>query len=168
MSAIEAGGLSLARGPEDPRMLVTRAVLLHGELATERQIQLVTEPMDRLPLIDVDADRIVQALGNLIGNALKFTPYGGIVRVGAVSEGDHVRLYVADSGPGIPDEDAPHVFNRFWTAARNARVRGTGMGLAIVRGIVDAHRGAVWLEPMQPGCGATFSIALSIAPARTG
>jgi PAS domain S-box-containing protein len=168
VSAIEAGGLSLTRGPEDPRMLVTRAVLLHGELATERKIQLVTEPMDRLPLIDVDADRIVQALGNLIGNALKFTPYGGVVRVGAVSEGDHVRLYVTDSGPGIQDEDAPHVFNRFWTAARNARVRGSGMGLAIVRGIVDAHRGEVWLEPAQPGCGATFSIALSVAPARAG
>ena len=168
VSAIDAGGLSLARGAEDPRMLVTRAVLLNGELATERQIQLVTEPMDRLPLIDVDADRIVQALGNLIGNAIKFTPYGGIVRVGAVNEGEHVRLYVSDSGPGIPDEDATHVFDRFWTAARNARVRGTGMGLAIVRGIVDAHGGRVWLEPAQPGCGATFSIALSVAPARAG
>jgi len=164
VSAIDAGGLSLTRGMEDPRRLVTRAVLLHGELATERQIQLVTEPMDPLPLIDVDADRIVQALGNLIGNALKFTPYGGIVRVGAVNEEDHVRLYVIDSGPGIPDEDAPHVFDRFWTAARQARVRGTGMGLAIVRGIVDAHGGEVWLEPAQPGCGATFSIALSVQP----
>ncbi|HKP15024.1 MAG TPA: ATP-binding protein [Gemmatimonadaceae bacterium] len=168
VSAIEAGGLSLTRGPEDPRMLVTRAVLLHGELAAERQIQLVTEPMDRLPLIDVDSDRIVQALGNLIGNALKFTPYGGIVRVGAENEGDHVRLYVTDSGPGIPDEDATHMFDRFWTAARNARARGTGMGLAIVRGIVDAHRGKVWLEPAQPESGATFSIALSVAPVRAG
>jgi PAS domain S-box-containing protein len=164
VSAIDAGGLSLTRGPEDPRMLVTRAVLLHAELAAERQIQLVTGPMDQLPLINVDADRIVQALGNLIGNALKFTPYGGIVRVGAVNEGSHVRLYVTDSGPGIPDEDAPHVFDRFWTAARSARVRGTGMGLAIVRGIVDAHAGQVWLEPAQPGRGATFSMALSVTP----
>jgi len=84
------------------------------------------------------------------------------VRVGAVNERDHVRLYVMDSGPGIPYEDAPHVFDRFWTAARNARVRGTGMGLAIVRGIVDAHGGEAWLEPAQPGCGATFSIALPV------
>jgi len=166
VSAIDAGGLSLARGAEDPRMLVSRAVLLHGELATERQIQLVTDPMDRLPLIDVDADRIVQALGNLIGNAIKFTPYGGIVRAGAVHDGDHVRLYVTDSGPGIPEEDASHVFDRYWTAARSARVRGTGMGLAIVRGIVDAHGGRVWLEPARPGYGAMFSIALSVAPAR--
>ena len=164
VSAIDAGGLSLTRGMENPRMLVMRAVRLHGELAIERQIQLVTEPMDQLPLIDVDADRIVQALGNLIGNALKFTPYGGIVRVGAVNEGDRVRLYVTDSGPGIPEEDASHVFDRFWTAARSARVRGTGMGLAIVRGIVDAHSGEVWLEPARPGCGATFSIALKVTP----
>jgi PAS domain S-box-containing protein len=168
VSAIDAGGLSLARRPEDPRMLVTRALLLHGELAAERRIELVAEIRDSLPTIDVDADRVVQALGNLIGNAVKFTPYGGIVHVGAVDDGERVRLYVTDSGPGIPAEHAPHVFDRFWTARRDARTRGTGMGLAIVRGIVEAHGGSAWLEPAQPGSGATFCIALPIAPARAG
>ena len=161
VSAIEAGGLSLTRRPEDPRMLATRAILMYGELAAERQIDLVAELPDQLPAIDVDGDRIVQALGNLIGNALKFTPYGGVVRVRAVAEGGQVRFSVADSGPGIPAEHATHVFDRFWTARRSARTRGTGMGLAIVRGIVDAHGGRVWLEPAEPGQGATFSIALS-------
>ena len=166
VSAIEAGGLSLTRRLEDPRMLATRAILMHGELAAERQIDLVAELSDQLPAIDVDGDRIVQALGNLIGNALNFTPYGGGVRVGAAVEGGQVRFSVADSGPGIPAEHATHVFDRFWSARRSARTRGTGMGLAIVRGIVDAHGGRVWLEPAEPGTGATFIIALNAAPRR--
>ncbi|PYP79996.1 MAG: histidine kinase [Gemmatimonadetes bacterium] len=166
VSAIDAGGLSLTRRPEDPRMLVTRAILLYGELAAERRIELVAELDSPLSTIDVDADRIVQALGNLIGNAVKFTPYGGSVRIGAVDEEGRVRLYVSDTGPGIPEDQAAHVFERFWTEPREARVRGTGMGLAIVRGIVGAHGGRAWLEPPQPGAGATFCIALAALPAR--
>ena len=168
VSAINAGGLSLTRRPEDPQVLVRRAILLHGELATERRIDLVDRLPDALPSIEVDGDRVVQALGNLIGNAVKFTPYGGSVRVGAVDEGERVRFYVADSGPGIPSEEAPHVFDRFWTSPRDVRVRGAGMGLAIVRGVVEAHGGRAWLEPPTPGRGATFCIALPIAPARAG
>jgi signal transduction histidine kinase len=163
VSTIEAGGLSLTRSRQDPVVLVMLAVQLNAELAAEREISLVPDLPDHLPLIDADADRIVQALTNLIGNALKFTPYRGVVRVGGVDGGDHVRLFVTDSGPGVPAEDAPHVFDRFWTARRTARARGTGMGLAIVRGIVDAHGGRVWLEPPVPGSGATFSIALPVA-----
>ena len=138
-------------------MLVRRAILLHGELATERQIDLLDRLPDELPVIEVDGDRIVQALGNLIGNAVKFTPYGGTVRVGAVDEGERVRFYVADSGPGISAEKAAHVFDRFWTASRDLPARGTGMGLAIARGVVEAHGGRVWLEPATHGRGATFS-----------
>jgi len=168
VSAINAGGLSLTRRREDPRTLVRRAILLHGELATERRIDLVDALTDELPAIEVDGDRIVQALGNLIANAVKFTPPGGSVRVGAVDEGERVRLYVADSGPGIPAEEAPHVFDRFWTAPRGVGARGAGMGLAIVRGVVEAHGGRVWLEPATPGRGATFSLALPTTPARAG
>jgi PAS domain S-box-containing protein len=164
VSAIEAGGLSLSRHREDPVLLVMLAVQLSGELAAEREVSLVADVPERLPDVDVDADRIVQALSNLIGNALKFTPYRGTVRVGAVEEAGQVRLFVSDSGPGVPLEDAPHVFDRFWTARRTARARGTGMGLAIVRGIADAHGGRAWLEPPLPGAGATFSIALPAAP----
>ena len=154
---------TLARRLEDPRTLVTRAILLHAELGNERRIELAAELPDQLPAVHVDADRIVQALGNVIGNAVKFTPYGGIVRVGAVDEGDELHFSVTDSGPGISPEHAPHVFDRFWTAPSEVRVRGTGMGLAIVRGIVDAHGGRVWLEPARPGQGATFCIALPTA-----
>jgi signal transduction histidine kinase len=137
----------------------------YEELAAERGIALVTELQGDLPPILADGDRVVQALGNLVGNALKFTPYGGTVRVGAEGSGDAVRLSVADSGPGIPAEHAALVFDRFWTARRSARPRGTGMGLAIVRGIVEAHGGHAWLEPAPPGSGATFRVALPVAPA---
>jgi signal transduction histidine kinase len=70
-----------------------------------------------------------------------------------------VRIAVADSGPGIPEADVPHIFDRFWTAQRNSRARGTGMGLAIVRGVVEAHGGLVWVE-RNPHGGATFIVRL--------
>jgi len=168
VSAIEAGGLSLIRRPEDPRTLVARAIALHRELASERNIQIESDLLDELPAIEVDADRFVQALGNLIGNAIRFTPHGGIVRIGAVDGGDWLRFCVTDSGPGIAPDHAPHVFDRFWTGPSDGRVRGTGMGLAIVRGIVDAHGGRVWLEPMEPGQGATFCVEMPVQPARAG
>lgn len=168
VSAIEAGGLSLTRRREDPVVLVTRAVRLSHELAAEREISLVTDLPEQLSLVDVDADRVIQALSNLIGNAIRFTPQRGIVRVGGADEADHVRLFVSDSGPGVPAADAAHVFDRFWTARRAGRARGTGMGLAIVRGIADAHGGRAWLESPVPGRGATFCIALPVAGPERG
>jgi signal transduction histidine kinase len=125
-------------------------------------VTLVTTLPERLPIIVCDADRLLQAIGNLVGNALKFTPPGGEIGVGATADEDAVRIFVSDSGPGIPEEDVPHVFDRFWTAQRNSRKRGTGMGLAIVRGIVEAHGGSVWVERNARG-GATFSLRLPVA-----
>ena len=159
VTAIEAGGLSLARRAEDPLVLMTRVALSFEDLAAAQKVTLSTTLQDQLPIIVCDADRLLQALGNLIANALKFTPPGGEICLGAEAQEHGVRLFVSDSGPGIPDEDAPHVFDRFWTARRNSRVRGTGMGLAIVRGIVEAHGGRVWVERNARG-GATFSMRL--------
>lgn len=163
VTSIEAGGLSITRHLEDPVVLVTKAALFLEDLAAERSITLVTELPEHLPLVHVDADRILQALWNLVGNAIKFTPAGGEIRLGATEEGQHVRIFVADTGPGIPLEDVPDIFGRFWTARRDARVRGAGMGLAIVRGIVDAHGGRVWVEPSREG-GAIFILTLPVAP----
>lgn len=162
VAAIEAGGLSLVRREEDPVLLMTRAALSFEDLAASQDVTLVTELPDELPTIVCDADRLLQALGNLIGNALKFTPPGGEIRMYAETDGDGVRLSVADNGPGIPEEDVPHIFDRFWTARHNSRVRGTGMGLAIVRGIVEAHGGRAWVERNSRG-GATFSLRLPAA-----
>jgi PAS domain S-box-containing protein len=161
VSAIEAGGLSLERRAEDPLILAMRATMLHEELAAERGLSLASDVPERLPPVLVDADRVVQALGNLIGNACKFTPRGGTVRVSAEQRGDSVRFAVTDSGPGVSAEDAPHVFDRFWTVRRSGSVRGTGMGLAIVRGVAEAHGGRAWLEP-GTGTGATFCFSVPV------
>jgi len=157
VSAIEAGGLSLTRRLEDPVVLVSREAHLIQALADERNITVRTDAPDHLPLIDVDADRIMQALGNLVGNALKFTPSGGAILVGAAEDAGGVRFFVSDSGSGVPEEDRSRIFDRFWTARRNARTRGTGMGLAIVRGIAEAHGGRAWVEP-NADQGATFNV----------
>lgn len=163
VAAIEAGGLSLTRRSEDPVLLVTKAALYFEELAAKNSIVLETKLPERLPPVVCDADRMLQAFGNLIGNALKFTPVGGVIRLGAADDGQFVRFFVEDNGPGIPDEDIPHIFDRFWTARRDSRVRGTGMGLAIVRGIAEAHGGRVWVDRGSLG-GARFNLLL---PARS-
>ncbi|MBK5187389.1 MAG: PAS domain S-box protein [Gemmatimonadaceae bacterium] len=162
VAAIEAGGLSLVRRAEDPVLLVMKAALMFEELAAERSVRVVTELPEQLPPVYCDADRVMQAFGNLTGNALKFTPAGGEIRIAAADRDEHVLFSVSDNGPGIPDEDVPHIFDRFWTARRDARVRGTGMGLAIVRGIVEAHGGRVWAERNARG-GATFNVSLPTA-----
>jgi PAS domain S-box-containing protein len=163
VAAIEAGGLSLTRRSEDPVLLVTRAALYFEDLASGSSITIETELPERLPSVICDADRMLQAFGNLIGNALKFTPAGGVISLGAADEGEFVRFYVDDNGPGIPDEDIPHIFDRFWTARRDSRVRGTGMGLAIVRGITEAHGGRVWVERGSSG-GARFNLLIPLMP----
>ncbi len=159
VTSVEAGGLSVTCSPQDPVMLVARAVHFFEETADRRGIRLQLDLPEQLPTVDVDPDRILQALGNLLSNAIKFTPAGGTVRAGATLVGQRVHCFVVDAGPGVPAEDVPHIFDRFWTARRNARVRGTGMGLAIVRGIADAHGADVWVERAPEG-GAMFVLAL--------
>jgi len=97
-------------------------------------------------------------LANLGGNAVKFTPAGGKVVLRAECQGDGVRVSCADTGPGIAAEDLPHVFDRFWQA-RSTRRAGAGLGLAIARGIVEAHGGDIAAESTL-GQGSTFSFTL--------
>jgi len=119
-----------------------------------------------LPEVLADRDRLHQILENLVGNALKFTPADGEITVGAALDGDdHVRLWVADTGPGIPPEHLPHLFDRFWQARRVARTGGVGLGLPIVKGLVEAHGGRVWVDS-RVGAGSTFCFTLPCATAR--
>jgi PAS domain S-box-containing protein len=159
VTSIETGRLSVETRPEDPVLLVARAAIHFEALAADRGVHLVVELPEHLPSVRADADRLLQALANLMSNALKFTPVGGAVFLGAAATDGEVRFHVADTGPGIPDEQAPRVFERFWTDRRGSSVRGSGLGLAIVRGIADAHRGRAWYEA-RPGGGSVFRIAL--------
>jgi signal transduction histidine kinase len=108
-----------------------------------------------------DPERLAQALGNLIDNAIKFSPPGGDIHLTAWSDGPRVGVTVSDSGPGVRADARAHVFERFYrdTRAGASNARGTGLGLAICREIVAAHGGSVWLES-GPGRGSAFSLAL--------
>jgi signal transduction histidine kinase len=125
--------------------------------AERRQILLtVILPSDDL-FVRADALRVQQVLGNLIGNALKFTPPDGNITVRAVADENEVAFHVTDSGPGVPQDQIPHLFEQFWQA-RNDK-RGVGLGLAIAKGIADAHGGRIWCDSTV-GRGSTFSFTL--------
>jgi signal transduction histidine kinase len=120
---------------------------------------MVASIAENLPSVLADASRIQQVLSNLVGNAVKFTPRQGTITVAADLLDTEVRFAVIDTGPGIPPEQVPHIFGRFWQAKSSDR-RGIGLGLAIAKGIVEAHNGRIWVES-QVGLGSTFYFTLA-------
>ncbi|TAK66453.1 MAG: HAMP domain-containing histidine kinase, partial [Dehalococcoidia bacterium] len=122
-------------------------------------------PPGPIPLVG-DGDQLERALGNLVANAIKFTPKGGSIELRAAADDGDVRLSVADTGVGIEPEQQARVFERFYKADRG-RGSGTGLGLAIVKHIARAHGGDVSLES-RPGHGSTFTISLPRPPAGDG
>ena len=114
-----------------------------------------------LPQVMVDADRIRQVVINLVHNAIKFTPAGGYVTVTARAVHDGVVVSVADTGIGIPADDLPRIFERFYKADRARSSGGTGLGLAIAKHTVQAHNGRLWVESVE-GKGSTFSFTLPL------
>jgi signal transduction histidine kinase len=128
--------------------------------AAEGELKLQVEVEQKLPLVSIDRDRMAHVLANLIGNALKFTPAGGCVTVRVARHGaDGVLCSVADTGVGIPPEELPRLFERFWQARRYRR-GGAGLGLAIARGIVEAHGSRLSVES-EPGRGTAFSFVIA-------
>ena len=125
-------------------------------LCAEKNITLVKEYGD-LGTVALDRDRVTQVLSNLLGNAIKFTPTGGSVHIEADFLGPWVKVSVSDTGPGISAENLPHVFDRFWQKER--RTDGLGLGLAIARGIVEAHGGSIRVES-EMGRGTRFWFTL--------
>ena len=112
-------------------------------------------------VVRADPLRVSQLVGNVVGNAIKFTPPNGTVRMQALREGDQVLVEVADTGPGLPPEDIPHLFDNFWQARRTDH-RGVGLGLTIAKGVVEAHGGRIWCESAV-GSGSTFYFTLPVA-----
>lgn len=160
VTAIEAGRLAVDPAPVAVPDLLERAREQFAPLAAEKEIAFHVPPAPAHVLLMADADRVHQALGNLIGNALKFTPAGGRVTLAAHVDATTpvVRLEVADTGPGIAPAHLPHVFDRFWQA-RETRRAGAGLGLAIVKGIADAHGGDVTVTS-RVGEGTRFCLEL--------
>jgi len=164
VSAIEAGHLSVERQGEPPAAIVAAATRMLGTALAERSLALELSVPDDLPFVDVDAARIEQVLMNLLGNAIKFTPPGGRIAIRATPNASRLEVSVADSGIGIPVEEQAHVFERFWQARHSSRRRGAGLGLAISKGIIEAHGGRIWVTS-TPGEGSTFTFTLPLAPA---
>ncbi|MDF2440760.1 MAG: hypothetical protein JWN98_1744, partial [Abditibacteriota bacterium] len=161
VSRIVAGKLRLNVVPLDLRPVVQNALDAAQPAVQAKNIELDVQ-LNPCPVIGGDATRLQQIVWNLVSNAVKFTPRGGRIRVSAECEGDHVVVTVADSGPGISAEFAPFVFDRFRQADSTATRRhgGLGLGLAIVRHLVEMHGGSVRLKAPLPGEGATFIVEL--------
>jgi signal transduction histidine kinase len=130
-------------------------------LAGEKGIRLDCAITDGLPEVTADGGRIVQVLSNLVGNAIKFTPRDGRIVIRAEPAPGGVRISVADTGAGIPEEQLSKLFGRFWQGNPADR-RGIGLGLSIAKGIVDAHGGRIWVES-RVGEGTTFYFTLGTA-----
>jgi signal transduction histidine kinase len=143
--------------------LVNEAIDAFDPLATGKALRLHVDIAPNAPAVFADAARLQQILANLVSNAIKFTPGGGSVTVRAERlDDDFVRFAVSDTGPGIPESELLHVFDRFWQAKHTAGL-GTGLGLFISRGLVETQGGRLWVESTI-GQGTTFYFTLPVAP----
>jgi PAS domain S-box-containing protein len=175
VSRIESGRLALERAPVDVTSVLDAIVDLMRLQVESAGVALDVVPDHSLPPMDADRERVLQVLMNLLGNAVKFTPSGGRItlaaaRADAASPLDEsgegrafVRFRIRDTGVGISESHLPHVFDRYWQVHTTGRA-GAGLGLAIAKGIVEAHGGAIWAESVLGG-GTTFSFTIPAASA---
>jgi signal transduction histidine kinase len=167
LARVETGALQLQIVPTDVAALVREVAALLRPLAQrESAITLTANVPPDLPLAMVDADRLRQILANLVRNAIRHTPEGGIIALSVSAEGPWVMLHVADTGEGIPAEHLPLIFDRFYRVdqARSRASGGAGLGLAIVREFVEGMGGHVTVESVV-GEGTCFHVSLAAAGA---
>ncbi len=162
----DAGELHIQTEPTALRPLLAHVIARHIELARQQQVSLVLVAPDELPTLALDTRRMVQVLGNLLDNALRHTPAGGTVTLGAAWADQQVTLTVSDTGEGITPADLPNVFERLYRAdaARSNDDTSVGLGLAIAKALVVAHGGTITAWSAGTGTGATFTIALPYQP----
>jgi two-component system, OmpR family, sensor histidine kinase BaeS len=148
LSLSEAGELTLTFQPVSPTDLIDRVSGAYLPKMRTANISLETEADSSLPDVNADSYRIVQVFGNLMENALRYTPAGGRIKLSARSLSDGIEFCVQDSGPGIPEVDLPHIFDRFYRGdkSRSREDGGSGLGLAISKSIIQAHGGQIWAE----------------------
>jgi signal transduction histidine kinase len=151
---MEAGHFSAAREPCGVASLLSSTLEMFGGLAAQKAIVLEQNTADKDLVVCGDREQLIQTLSNLVSNAMKFTPEGGRIEVRARAATSHVRFEVRDDGPGIAREHITHLFDRYWKADTTGR-RGSGLGLYIAKGIVDAHGGRLWVES-EVGRGSAF------------
>lgn len=159
LSLADSGELPLLLQSIAPAELLTRAANAHRVQAEIRQITLTVNAQPGIPEIRVDAERMAQVLGNLLRNALRYTPEGGKIMLSARRLGEQICLAVSDNGVGIKPQDLPYIFDRSYRGdqARQSVEGETGLGLAIVRSLVEAQGGVIEVES-QVGSGSTFKV----------
>jgi PAS domain S-box-containing protein len=154
VSRMEAGSFSIQQKHVDVGALLEETLKMFESQARAKTITVSADTPTSLPPVSGDRDRLEQVLSNLLGNAFKFTPEGGRVIIRARKVDASVQIMVEDSGPGIPAADLPRIFDSYWRGDRASR-DGAGLGLAICKGIIDAHGGNIWVESTV-GRGTTF------------
>ncbi len=161
LSELESGDIALELAPISISSAIRRSCILLEQKARDKDITIEWSGIDGAPPIMADPGRIEQVLINLLDNAIKYTPEKGSVRISANEAGQMMQIEVADTGIGIPPQDQPRIFERFYRVnkARSRDQGGTGLGLSIVKHILQLHGGAVWVES-TPGKGSTFSFTL--------
>ncbi len=160
LAQLEAGKLAVEQEPQAADAIIRESVDTLRPLATRLGLTLNGVTSADLQVF-CDHRRVLQIISNLVGNALKFTPTGGVLSVQAHALGQEAQFLVRDTGAGISEQELPRIFDRFWQSQRNNRP-GIGLGLGIVKGLVEAHGGRVWVES-QLGVGTTFFFTLPLA-----
>lgn len=161
IARMEQGRFSLKKTAVEPSKLIADTCRAFTPSAEQKKIEIACHAAGQLPPLDADPDRLIQVLGNLISNAIKFTPDGGRIDIEATRSDDAVLFSVTDTGPGIAEKDIPNVFRRNWQAKKTAYL-GAGLGLAIAKGIVEAHGGSIDVDS-PPGSGARFFFTIPTA-----
>jgi two-component system phosphate regulon sensor histidine kinase PhoR len=158
LSMIESGQMPMHMAPATLYEIVDEQIV-HYEMMTHQKHLSVEDEVPPDLAAEVDRKMIGRVLGNLMHNAIKFTPDRGHIAIKAVPTDDKITVSVADTGVGIPREDLPRIFERFYKVDRARGKSGTGLGLAIARHVVEAHGGRIWAESVE-GKGATFYFTL--------
>lgn len=154
----ETGVMQLHRETSDLASLIREVIEIYDLVAEERRITIETDLPGACD-VQVDRNRMQQAIANLLDNALKYGVEGGRVWISVVKEGEFVKVRVADDGPGIPEQDLPRIWDRLYRGDRSRSQRGLGLGLSFVKAIIDAHGGSVDVRS-TPGKGSAFEIRL--------
>ena len=164
LAQLEAGGLRLELQPNSLSDLISDTIESFSELASRQSVTLEGSVQPGVDPVRMDAQQIGRVLSNLLGNAVRHTPAGGMVKVQATTGHDVVRVEISDTGEGIRAEDLPHIFERFYRGekSRSRATGGAGLGLAIAKGIVEAHGGRIGAESTA-GEGTSFLFTLPAA-----
>ena len=169
LSLADAGELKITKQPEDINKLIKEAVTSSQAKARAKGLKIAADLPKQLPLLNIDAYRIKQVLGNLLDNAIEHTGKGGKITVTASEQNEMVAISVTDTGEGIPAEDLPLIFERFYRVdkSRARTTGGSGLGLTIAKRLVEAHGGTITVTS-EVGKGSCFTFTLPIAKQTTG